>query len=151
MNFDVRDICSVAQGPQVQAKLPNRSVRATTAADLDQCNRRYLRIHGHDRNGEVVDSIQQGTGLVVESRDRITGYTTGIGFFGHSVGESNDDVKALIAGSSEYSGPGLIVPARNTDLLRWCLNHNLRIVQNLTLMTIGLYNVIDIPALEHGN
>ena len=55
---------------------------------------------------------------MVENGDRITGYTTDIGFFGHSVGESNDDVKALIAGSTEYSGPGLIVPARNTDLLR---------------------------------
>ena len=140
MNFDVRGICSVVQGPQVREQVPGRTVRAITSADLDRCNRLCFRIHGHDRSGEVGDSVQQGTGLVVESGDRITGYTTGIGFFGHSVGEGNDDVKALIAGSKEYSGPGLIVPARNTDLLRWCLNHDLRIVQNMTLMTIGLYN-----------
>ena len=77
---------------------------------------------------------------MTEQGGRITGYTTGIGFFGHSVGESNEDIRALIAGSSEYAGPGFIVPARNTDLLRWCLNNNLRIIQNLTLMTTGLYN-----------
>jgi hypothetical protein len=27
-----------------------------------------------------------------------------------------------------------------SDLLRWCLEHGLRIVQQSTLMTIGLYN-----------
>ena len=140
MNFDVRDICCVVQGPGVQAQIAGCSVRATTAADLDQCNRLCVRVHGHERGGEVSDSVQQQTGLVVERAGYITGYTTGIGFFGHAVGESNDDMKALIAGTAEYFGPGIIVPARNTDLLRWCLNNNLRIMQNLTLMSIGLYN-----------
>ena len=64
-------------------------------------------------------------------RCRITGYTTGIGFFGHSVGESNEEIRALIAGSPEYAWPGFTVPGRNTDLLRWCLNNNLRIIQNM--------------------
>lgn len=91
-------------------------------------------------SGEVSDSVQRQTGLVVERSSRITGYTTGIGFFGHALGESNDDMKALIAGTAEYFGPGIIVPARNTDLLRWCMNNNLRIMQNPTLMSIGLYN-----------
>ena len=31
-------------------------------------------------------------------------------------------------------------PTQSTELLRWCLNNNLRIMQNMTLMTIGLYN-----------
>jgi hypothetical protein len=37
-------------------------------------------------------------------------------------------------------GLGILVPARNADLLRWCLAQGLRIVQQSTLMTIGLYN-----------
>jgi len=31
------------------------------------------------------------------------------------------------------------VPTRNADLLRWCLSNDLRIVQNLPLMTAGIY------------
>ena len=39
-----------------------------------------------------------------------------------------------------FIGLGIIVPSRNAGLLRWCLEHGLRIVQQSTLMTIGLYN-----------
>jgi hypothetical protein len=31
------------------------------------------------------------------------------------------------------------VPARNGALLRWCLAHGLRVVQPMTLMSLGLY------------
>ena len=139
LDFDVQEICSVVQGPNVQAQVPGCTVRATTAADLDECNRGCMLVHGHERGGEVSDSVQQGSGLVVERAGKITGYTTAIGFFGHSVGESNEDVQAMIAATAEYFGPGLIVPTRNTDLLRWCMSNGLRIVQNLTLMTTGFY------------
>jgi hypothetical protein len=37
-------------------------------------------------------------------------------------------------------GPGFLLPTRNADLFRWCLERGLRIVQPMTLMTIGLYN-----------
>jgi hypothetical protein len=54
---------------------------------------------------------------------------------------------ALIGSSSSstttndnYGGPGILIPSRNTQLLRWCLDNELRLVQQLTLMTIGLYN-----------
>ena len=70
----------------------------------------------------------------------MTGYTTLLGFFGHSVGESNDDLKALIGQASEYAGPGFLLPTRNGELFRWCLDNGLRVVQPMTLMTIGLYN-----------
>jgi hypothetical protein len=32
------------------------------------------------------------------------------------------------------------VPTRNAALFRWCLESGLRVVQPMTLMTIGLYN-----------
>ena len=40
---------------------------------------------------------KQGTAKVVVHGERITGYTTGISFYNHSVGLNNDDLKALIA------------------------------------------------------
>ena len=59
---------------------------------------------------------------------------------GHAVAESDVDMQALIAAAEGFGGPGLIVPTRNASLFRWCLNNGLRVVQPLTLMTIGLYN-----------
>ena len=63
-----------------------------------------------------------------------------IGFFGHAVGETNDDLKALIGAANGFEGPGFLLPTRNGELLRWCLETGLRVVQPMTLMTIGLYN-----------
>jgi hypothetical protein len=37
-------------------------------------------------------------------------------------------------------GLGILVPSRNSELLRWCMQCGLHIVQQSTLMTIGLYN-----------
>ena len=78
--------------------------------------------------------------MVVERHGRITGYATLIGFFGHAVGESNEDMKALIAAAPSFAGPGFLLPTRNAELMRWCLQEGLRIVQPLTLMSTGLYN-----------
>jgi hypothetical protein len=63
-----------------------------------------------------------------------------LGFFGHAVAETNLDLQALIASASSFAGPGIIVPTRNAQLFRWCLENGLRVVEPLTLMTIGLYN-----------
>ena len=97
-------------------------------------------MHGHDRSGELRDAVAQGSALVVEHGGRITGYTSGLGFIGHAVGESNDDLRALMGSGREYFGPGILVPTRNSELLRWSLHQGLRVVQLMTLMTKGLYN-----------
>jgi hypothetical protein len=84
--------------------------------------------------------MKGGTAVVVERHERITGYTTVLAFFGHAVGETNLDLQALIASAEAFAGPGIIVPTRNSDLFRWCLENGLRVVQPMTLMTLGLYN-----------
>jgi hypothetical protein len=96
-------------------------------------------VHGHDRGRELSDAIAQGTATVVEYDRRITGYATAVGFFGHAVGEANDDLKALIAAAPAFPGPGFLLPTRNGEVLRWCLESGLRIVQPLTLMATGVY------------
>jgi hypothetical protein len=62
-----------------------------------------------------------------------------LGFRGHATGETNADIQALIGDAQGFSGPGFIVPARNGELLRWCLAHGLQVVQLMTLMSIGFY------------
>ena len=49
-------------------------------------------------------------------------------------------MKALIGAAQSIGGPRFLVPTRNHDLMRWCLNSGLRITQPTTLMTVGLYN-----------
>ena len=60
--------------------------------------------------------------------------------FGHTVGETNEELKALIAATPEYAGTGFHVPNTNGPLLRWCYDNGLRMVKAMTLMTVGLYN-----------
>jgi hypothetical protein len=97
-------------------------------------------VHGHDRSGELSDAIASGIALVVERQGRITAYASTLAFFGHAAAESNLDLQALIAAADTFGGPGIIVPTRNSELFRWCLQKGLRVVQPMTLMTIGLYN-----------
>jgi hypothetical protein len=115
-------------------------VRAARGSDVAACNDLCRRIHGHDRGGELPDAIEQGTAVIAERAGRISAYATTIGFFGHAVGESNADIQALLAAATAFLGPGIIVPTRNAALFRWCLENGLRVVEPMTLMTIGLYN-----------
>jgi hypothetical protein len=139
LGFDVREPFAVMQGKPLGLKVPGSSVRAATDADAQACDAVCIRVHGHDRGGEVRDAIAQGTARVVERHGRITGYTTGVALFGHSIAETNDDLVALIGAAEEFGGPGFVVPMPNTELLRWCLAHDLRVVSMMNLMTIGLY------------
>lgn len=140
LGFEPREPLSCMQGPPLELEIPGRSVRAARVDDLPECDRVCRRVHGHTRSGELRDAIASGSAMVVEAHGRITGYTTGLAFFAHSVAESRADLQALIAAAPQFHGPGILVPTRDGELLRWCLNHGLRIVQPMTLMTIGLYN-----------
>lgn len=140
LGFDTRETLSAMQGKPLGLKTPGYEVRKATEADLDACNQLCRVVHGHDRSGELHDAIQQRAANVVEHLGRITGYSTGIAWFAHAVGETNEDLKALIGAAPSFLGPGFLVPTRNGELMRWCLSHGLRIVTQATLMTVGLYN-----------
>jgi len=77
---------------------------------------------------------------LTEREGHIAAYASSLGFFGHAVGENNQDLQALIAAATKLQGPGILVPTRNAGLFRWCLENGLRVVQVMTLMTVGLYN-----------
>ena len=50
------------------------------------------------------------------------------------------DLQALIGAATEFPGPGLLLPTRNHDVFEWCLNCNLKLVFQMTLMSTGLYH-----------
>jgi predicted N-acetyltransferase YhbS len=140
LGFDTREPLSLLQGTPLDLVLPGHEVRPANEGDLDACNRLCVKVHGHDRGRELSYAIRQGTATVVEHVGRITGYATEVGFLGHSVAESNEDLKALIGRAEAFTGPGFLLPTRNSDLMRWCLEKGLRVVIPMTLMSTGLYN-----------
>jgi GNAT superfamily N-acetyltransferase len=140
LGFDVREPLANLQGPALKLDIPGHAVRPAQRGDIDACNHLCHKIHGHDRDQELSHAIEQGTAMVVEHGGRISGYATLIGFMGHAVGESNEDLKALIGAAEVFAGPGFLLPSRNGELFRWCLQHGLRVVQPATLMSLGLYN-----------
>jgi predicted N-acetyltransferase YhbS len=140
LGFEVREHLSCVQGPALKRQLAGYAVRTATSQDVAACDALAIRVHGHHRSIELREAVSQGVAAVAERAGRITAYTTQIAFFGYSVAETTDDLKALIAATPSFGGPGFLVPSRNGELLRWCLDHGLRITQPLTLMTKGLYN-----------
>jgi predicted N-acetyltransferase YhbS len=139
LGFDVREPLSVMYGPALNSSIPGHDVRAATVDDLAECDALCRRIHGHDRHGDLADAIGHGTATVVERNGRITGYATAVAFLGHAIGETSDDLKALIGAAEELPEPGFHLPSRNAELMRWCLAQGLRIRQPMTLMSIGPY------------
>jgi GNAT superfamily N-acetyltransferase len=140
LGYDVREHLACMQGKLIGISIAGHDVRQAAESHLEDCNRLCRQVHGHDRAGELHDAIARGSATVVEHDGRITGYATIIGFFGHAVGETNKDLKALIGAAKEFAGPGFLLPTRNGELFRWCLSNGLRVAQPMTLMSKGLYN-----------
>ena len=140
LGFVVREPLSVIQGTPPVLSVPGLGVRPASEHDLASCNELCARVHGHDRSGELRDAITNGTAHVVERPGGICGYASGFGYGWHAVAETNENLIALISSAQAFMGLGILVPTCNTELLRWCLTHGLKLVQQSTLMTIGLYN-----------
>ena len=140
LGYDVREPLACLQGAAINDVMAGYGVRPAAPGDLDACNRLCRQVHGHDRGGELLDAVRLGAASVVEHDGRITGYATTLGFFGHTVGESNSELQALIGAAQTFAGPGFLLPIRNTELFRWCLQRGLRVTQPMTLMSLGLYN-----------
>jgi predicted N-acetyltransferase YhbS len=135
LGFVAREPLAVLQGKPIGAD----GARPARESDIEAANVLCRRVHGHDRGQELLEAIRAGTASVVEREGRLVAYATEVGFFGHAVGETTEDLIALIAASPAFSGPGFLVPMRNDALFRWGLEQGLRVVQPMTLMSLGEY------------
>ncbi|MDR3545046.1 MAG: GNAT family N-acetyltransferase [Candidatus Limnocylindrales bacterium] len=139
LGFDIRGSFAAMYGEPLGITMPGYAVRTATSDDEATCNALCIRVHGHDRAGEVREAIADGKANVVERLGRITGYTTGITYFTHSVAETTDDLEALIGAAADFGTPGYLVPLANTQLFRWSLAHDLRVFFVVNMMTLGIY------------
>lgn len=140
LGFDIREPLSCVQGTPRERSVAGCTVRPALGSDVEACNTLARRVHGFDRGKELAEAIDHKTAVVVERAGRITGYASALAFFGHATAETNTDLQAMMASAESFAGSGILLPSRNTELLRWCLSNGLKVVQPLTLMTIGLYN-----------
>jgi hypothetical protein len=140
LGFDVREPLSCVQGRTRERNVAGCAVRPAELGDVAACNALARRVHGFDRGAELTQGIQDGTARVVEREGRISGYASDLAFFGHATAESNQDIQALMCSVESFGGSGILVPSRNNSLLRWSLANGLKVVEQMTLMTMGLYN-----------
>ena len=143
LGFRSRHPLSIIQGKPLNQQFDGYHVRRARPDDAKECNNLCRRIHGMSRDQEFDEAIPNNTGIVVEHLNRISGYTTGVGFFTHTVADTNHSLMALIAASPGFSGPGFFLPTTNYEVFSWCLGRGLRLVAQATLMTIGLFNEPD--------
>jgi len=140
LGFVTREPLSLLQGPKLNASFAGYDVRPAEDRDLEACNKLCREVHGFDRDRELRDAIRAHSASVVEHSDEITGYATSIGFVAHAVAKTNQDLKSLIGAATEFPGLGFLLPTRNHEVFGWCLNRGLKLVFQMTLMSIGLYN-----------
>ena len=139
LGFQVRNLLACLHGNAITRRMRGCTVAEGREEDLDACNRLCMRQHGYARTDDLLDAVRLRALSVIKRAGQIRGYSTGIHFRGHSVAETNDDAKALIAAAPELPEPGVLMPAENGELLGWALANGLRIVQPLSLMTHGFY------------
>jgi predicted N-acetyltransferase YhbS len=116
-------------------------VRPMTKRDLKSCADLYLRVHGVRRINESRDALRLKSAFVLVRDGRIRAYTTGLAYWGHGAAETTKDMQDLILGAETYMLDPLnfIVPLRQAELFRWCLDQGLRLVKPMNMMATGLY------------
>ena len=108
LGFDSREPLSVFQGAALNLSVPGCVVRQACDDDLEECARLCIRVHGHDRTGEM-RRASAGPRRGRRTRGAHHGlHFRRIAFFGHAVGETNDDLKALIGAAESFGGPGFL-------------------------------------------
>lgn len=73
LGFEVRELLVNLQGPPLALEVRGHLVRRAQREDLEGCNDLCRRVHGHDRSGELLDAITDGTATVVEHEERAHG------------------------------------------------------------------------------
>jgi predicted N-acetyltransferase YhbS len=150
LGFTLREPLFLMQGIAINKNQDTKNLelhKVETNKDIMECNKLSIRAHGFTREGELRQAMNQGVAIEIERGGKIHGYSAGLGLFGHSIASTNEDLKALIAGSSVITGPGFFVPARNREILTWLLEKGFKIQWPANLMTLGSYQEQTIPFL----
>lgn len=154
LGFEVKEPLVVMKGrPRDEAPATTVS-RTLTPADLEECAALCRRIHGIDRNVDLMDAMKFWPPTAIVRDGRIVAYTYAFrpGSLSWGVAETADDLETLLLALAGTTTAPLRfnVPSRDTRLMRWCLDQGLRIERPLTLMARGWYQEPRGPYLPSG-
>ncbi|HEX3369130.1 MAG TPA: GNAT family N-acetyltransferase [Candidatus Cybelea sp.] len=139
LGFASREELAVMDGDAADSNLTSYAVRPLRPDDLPACNEICVSVHGFDRGAELAAAGAANSAFVAERDGAIRAYTSGLGYFGHCAGETTDAICALLLEVPRLPSLGVLVPIRNYRLFRWCLDHGMRVLMTMTLMSRGLY------------
>ena len=143
LGFDAKEPLAVMEGAPRGAPPGDVEVRPLLSDDVESCAALCRRVHGITRSSEVRLALERFRPLVAEREGRVTGYVATLELWaaGHGVAETARDLEALICEGAREAGHSVsfLLPIRQAELFRWCLQMGLRIVKPMTLMALGRY------------
>jgi Acetyltransferase (GNAT) domain len=143
LGFEVREPVVVMAGRPRRAPFPGVEVRRLRDEDLAACGDLHRMVHRFERANELRDALEApALEPFVALRDgRVVAYATTLTFFpaAHGVAETEQDMRALIAGAlaAGEAPASFLLPTRQGEVFRWCLDAGLRVVKPMTYMTVG--------------
>ena len=141
LGFEVRDPVVKMEGRLRGSAPAGGEVGPLRPGDVEACRELCRRVHGVERNLELMDGLEFDTALGVRRDGRLTGYASAVSPAGHGLAETLEDLERLIFHdqSRTWEPVSLLVPIRQAGLFRWCLEQGMKAVKPMTLMTRGRY------------
>ncbi len=143
LGFDVKEPLVLIEGA-VSGELPEDvEVRLLTEEDYAACDELCRTVHGFSRLAELRGIAQMMQSFVVLRDEKIVGYASApnVWQLNHAVAATDEDMQNLLIGAANCTNQMLsfLLPTRQGDLFRWCLQKGMKIVKPMTLMSVGEY------------
>lgn len=144
LGFDVREPLALMEGELHGDVPPDVTVRAIREEDYASCAELCRVVHGFDRVNELKNIPPFLTSFVAIRDGRITAYASAPQFWAlnQAVAETESDMHAVLLGASNLlqgQPVSFLLPVRQSNLFRWCLEKRLRVLKMMNLMTMGEY------------
>ena len=144
LDFDVKEPLVLIEGLVKAPAPPDYELRKMRAGDFDECGGLCNRSIGTDRTHGLKRLPPFLSSFVAGRGSRIVAYAAAphSWAYNHSVAETQEDLQALLIGVGQFSGElplSLLLPTRQSRLLRWCLSLGMRVIKPMTLMARGEY------------
>ena len=143
LGFEVEEPAALMGGRPRIAPPDHVEVRPLEPGDLQECERLRRAVHGYERTRELRDALD-APGLTpfvraataASSPTRRRSRTSRAAY---AVAETERDMTALVAGAlaAPTAPASFLLPTRQHELFRWCLDSGLRVVKPMTYMAIG--------------
>jgi GNAT superfamily N-acetyltransferase len=144
LGFEVKEPLALVCGNPKSSPITGYEIRRMQEDDIVACEALCCAVHGFERTHELRDALADLSPFVALRHGRVAAYVSSVAPWqsAHGVAETLKDMQALLLGAAgEGDGPiSFVLPVRQAELLRWCLERGFRAIKPLTLMARGEYH-----------